>query len=379
MFTIKNKKNNNRGKNTYSPRLSAAKRRASGLRVVSAEKDTVRKRPSQTTRTPSPRRGKNRLKQQRQRLLVLILILIVGLIGIIGFSTRKNGIEILVAEESLGIVSGKKMKKEDIIKTVTAQLEAERGTKVQLEDSLEVVPVHVSKKDKNLVTVDYIIPKIREKISYKVEAAVIIADGGEIAVLNNEEEANTLLDGIVAEYIPEGSQIVKEESGFVQKVEVQKRFVSSEEIITSEMALEKFTAGTVSQKPYTVATGDMLYTIAANAGMTVEELINVNPGMTINTVLRVGQQINITVSTPFLSVKTVETQKYTEKAPKEIEYRKDDTKSSSYKKVVQQGKDGQKEVTIQIIRVNGFEDSQKVIDTKIIEAPITEIIVVGTK
>lgn len=332
------------------------------------------------TRPQRSQKNSNRIRQRQQRMLLIVCAVaaILFLSCMIGFATRKNGREILVGGESLGIINSTKIVKEDLEKTVAAQLEAERGSKIQLSDTLEVIPVHVSKKNKNLVTTDYVIPKIREKISYKVEAAVIMVDGSAAAILNNETEANALLDSIISEYIPEESQIVKEESGFVQKVEVQNQFVDSSEIITSEMAMEKFTATTLSAKPYTIAPGDNLYKIAANAGTTVEEILGVNPGMTITTGLVAGQQINVTVSTPFLSVKTVETQTFTEKEAKKTEYRNDSTKSSSYRKVMQQGRDGQKEVTIQIIRINGFEEEQKVIDTKIIEEPVTEVIIVGT-
>lgn len=354
----------------------SGRRNAPHLRVVGSSAGGSSRTPS---RGQSSNKGKNRQRQQRNILIICGLIFLLLLIGMIGFATRKNGREIFVDGESLGVINSSKVTKEDLEKTVTAQLEAERGSKVQLEDMLEVVPVHASKKSKNLVTVDYIIPKIREKMKYKVEAAVIQVDGSPVAILNNTEEANTLLDNILMEYIPEGSQIVKEESGFVQKVEVQNQYVNFEEIISSEQALEKLTAGTITTKPYTIALGDSLYKIAGNAGMTVEELMDVNPGMSITTNLIAGQQINITVSTPFLSVKTVETQTFTEKEPKKTEYRNDSTKSSSYRKVEQQGKDGQKEVTVQIIRINGFEEEQKVVDTKVIVEPITEIIVVGTK
>ena len=101
--------------------------------------------------------------------------------------------------------------------------------------------------------------------------------------------------------------------------------------------------------------------------------------MTINTPIKVGDNLNLVVTVPFLSVKTVEQMTYTEKQEKQVEYRTNESKDSSYKKVVQQGKDGQKEVTVEVIRINGFEEGQKVVSETVTVEPVTEIIEIGAR
>lgn len=360
MSDIKNN-NTKRNRNTYKPRES-----------INADNGT-----SRVTRNTDKRKRNKRLKRQRNIVVLAGIIIVLFLSGIIGLLTRKNADEVLVGEQSIGYIKKNTITDVELTNFVVAQLESERSTKVQLNEKIVLKPVRVDKKE--LVTQENITTKVREAVTYKVEAASITADNAEIAILNNVEEANTLLDSIMNEYIPEGASIVKELSGFVQKVEVSKKFVESTQIMSTDEVKKKFTEGTMSTKPYTIASKDTLYKIATNAGMTVEKLLEVNPGMNIKSVLVVGKQINITVNTPFLSVKTVENSVYTEKKAKEKEIRKDETKSKSYQKVIQQGKDGQQEVTVQIIRVNGFEEEQKIISTKVTQEPVTEIIVVGTK
>ena len=111
----------------------------------------------------------------------------------------------------------------------------------------------------------------------------------------------------------------------------------------------------------------------------MEELLKANPSLTLDSVLKLGQELNLTVMEPFLSVKTAENVVYTEKQEKEVIYKQDSSKPTTYKKVTQQGKDGQKEVTSQIIRINGFESEEKVVSEKTTVEPVDEIIVVGTK
>jgi uncharacterized protein YabE (DUF348 family) len=223
---------------------------------------------------------------------------------------------------------------------------------------------------------EYAISQLKQTVTYKVEAAVIIVDGSKVAVMSNKEEAQAVLDSIIQEYIPEDKNIV--ESGFVENVSVETDYVDSGEIMTSEEVYSKLTVGSPTTKKYSVVSNDTLYKIAANADITVEELLKANPGMTLDSTLRIGQELNLTVMEPFLSVKTAENIVFTEKQEKAVEYKQDSSKPAGYKKVTQQGQDGQKEVTTQIIRINGFESEEKVISEKTTVEPITEIIVVGT-
>lgn len=82
---------------------------------------------------------------------------------------------------------------------------------------------------------------------------------------------------------------------------------------------------------------------------------------------------------PYLSVKTIETVVMTAIEPKTFEYKKDNTKNEGYQKVVQQGRAGQKESTMQMIRINGFIEDEKEISKKVTVEPVPEIIVQGTK
>ena len=82
---------------------------------------------------------------------------------------------------------------------------------------------------------------------------------------------------------------------------------------------------------------------------------------------------------PKISIKTIETQVLTAVEPKQYQTQFDDTKPSSYQKVIQQGKAGQKKSTIQITRVNGVVIEEKEVSKEIIQEAVPEIIVKGTQ
>ncbi|MGE4213958.1 MAG: G5 domain-containing protein [Anaerotignaceae bacterium] len=318
----------------------------------------------------------NRRKKQRRQFKIWGIVAFIIVVALSMFiALRKDAEKVYLGDEYVGMLKKSKVTAEDFVNTVTAQLAGEVGTNVKINEEIKFVPVHGKKKE--FVTPEYALSQIKQMVTYKVEAAVITVDGAEIMALATQTQAKEILDGIIAEYIPEGSNIV--ESGFVEKVETITKFVDSEAIVSKEEAVAKLTDGTSTTKDYAIASGDTLFKIATKNSITVEDVLAANPGMTVNTTIMVGSKINLKVMVPFISVKTAENTVFTEKQEKEIEYRQDNTKPVSYKKVIQQGKDGQKEVTTQIIRINGFESEQKTVSETITVEPVTEIIVVGTK
>lgn len=320
-------------------------------------------------------RFNKRKKQQKQFKIGAVIAFIIFVALIMFLTLGKNAMKVYLGDDYVGTIKNSKVAAEDFVNTVTAQLAEETGTNVKINEEIKFVPVHGKKKE--FVTPEYAISQIKEKVTYKVEAAVITVDGAPILSLASQAEAEALLNGIIAEYIPEGSNIV--ESGFVENVETISQFVDSGEIVSPEEALAKLTSGTSTTKDYVVVYGDTLFTIATNNGITVEDILAVNPGMSVETTIVAGDKINLKVLVPFISVKTAENTVFTEKQEKKIEYKQDSTKPVGYKKVVQQGRDGQKKVTSQIIRINGFESEQKTVSETITVEPVTEIIVVGTK
>ena len=319
-------------------------------------------------------RRKNRRKKQRQmHLLMLALVIVVG-IGILAAALRKNGEQIFVDDTYAVTIRRGKVTAEDFTKSVEAQLAASLGTSVQINETITFTPVRASKED--IVTTEYALSTVCSMVTYQVEAAVVTVDGGEVLALATEQEAQSVLDQIINEYIPEGTEVA--EKGFVENVEIRKKFVDSRQIVSTEQAYATLTAGTPATETYTVTSGDTLSIIASKNNIAVEDILEANPTMTITTPLQIGDKLNLNVTVPYLSVKTAENVVYTDVQEKEVEYREDATKPAGYRKVVQQGRDGQKEVTSQVIRVNGFETEQKVISETTTVEPVTEIIVVGT-
>lgn len=323
-----------------------------------------------------PRRN---MPAKNRRLLTLIIgILAVVLLLLVLF--RQNGKEVFIGETSMGIVKDKSITPDALTETLIAQLRQEVGANIQINETIDVKPVHISKsREKDVCKMEYLIPSMRQKVTYLVEAAAITVDGKEVVIVENQEEANAVFETLQSEYIPEDTSrnVV---AGFKENVQVVLKYVDPSVIVAKENAVQTLKSGTKVQKTYTVQPGDALYKIAALFEMTQDELKSMNADtIPSNGNLQVGWVLNVMAEEPMVSVKTEETVVLTEVQERQTVYQQDATKNKGYQKVTEAGKDGQKEITKKITRVNNEIISEEIVSEKTTVEPIDEIIVQGTK
>ena len=329
-------------------------------------------------REPQRKRVRKGGRKMNRNMLYLIGILVLLLIVFLG--VRKNGSAVFINTEQVGILEDTKITAEELTKTLESQLEGIVGSKVQINEEIRVEGVHIgSKNKKDVCTMEHLLPKMRNMVTYKVDAAVITVDGGKAAILANKTTADAVLEQLKTELLPEGGIPEDAKIDWVEKVEIMNEFVESTEILTQEDAIAVLKSTTETTQSYTIQSGDALYLIANEFKTTVEKLLELNPGSDLNKSIKVGQVINVPVQKPKISIKTIETQVLTAVEPKQYQTQFDDTKPSSYQKVIQQGKAGQKKSTIQITRVNGVVIEEKEVSKEIIQEAVPEIIVKGTQ
>lgn len=346
-----------------------------GKPVRTSGKKEKRGKEKKPRRVPADRKNGGKKLSPKQ---ILILAAAVVVLIVLFFCFRKNGVEVFVADQSMGILKDTSITDTEIKETLEAQLAESVGTAVQINETIAVEKIHIGNDRKGEVcTMEYLLPQLRNVVTYKVQASVIFVDGGAVTPLATEAEAEQVLEQLKEPYLPQ-DETSNAEISFVETVEIQSQFVDSENILTVEDAVNVLTGTTPVTQTYTVQTGDGLAKIAAEYDMTTEELLEANEGMTVSTPIYVGQVLNVVVQQPMVSVKSVETQVLTTVEKKTYEYQEDNTKPSSYQKVIQQGKDGQKKSTIQITRINGFITEEKEVSKEVITEAVPEIIVRGT-
>lgn len=322
---------------------------------------------------------KRSISAKKRRILALI-IAILAVVLILLFVFRQNGKEVFIGETSMGIVEDKSVTADSLLQTLTAQLQQEVGANVKINETIEVKPLHISKaRQKDICQMDYLMPLLRQKVTYQVEAASITVDGKETVIVANQQEADAVFTTLQEPY-KQQDETRNIQYSFQEDVQVVLKYVDPSQIAAKENAVQTLQSGTRVPKEYTVQSGDALYKIAAKFDMTQEELKQMNADLIPqNGTVNVGWVLNVMAEVPMVSVKTTETVVLTEVEKYNVVYQQDSSKNKGYEKVTQQGKDGQKEVTKEIVRINGELTSEEVVSEKITVEPIDEIVVQGTK
>ncbi len=221
---------------------------------------------------------------------------------------------------------------------------------------------------------------VDSNVEFLAQATQIVVDGIALATVKSETEAQQIIDGIQAPYIAkmseDGSEIF--EVGLVETVSFETSATDPTTIQTVEKVEEFLVKGTNRNETYVVQRGDWFEKIAYDHDMTVVELKAANPEMNYN-LIYAGDDVNLIVPDPFLSVATYEKATYEEG----IEYGTEYTTSSSYYKdenrVVRSGKEGTKEVVANIKKVNGKAVEVEVLEETVLKEPRAKLIAQGTK
>ncbi|MCM3638776.1 M23 family metallopeptidase [Sporosarcina luteola] len=152
-----------------------------------------------------------------------------------------------------------------------------------------------------------------------------------------------------------------------------------EEVRSVQEAMTLLNKGTLEEKKYPIQAGDVLGKIASAHNMSTEKLMEINPGITEDSVLQIGQELNVTALEPYIEVEA----HYESKEIAPIQFKKLTEKDASTfkgeERVKQKGTDGKKSVTHQIRKKNGKVIGKSVAEEHVLVEPVHEVTVVGTK
>lgn len=245
-----------------------------------------------------------------------------------------------------------------------------------------------------------VLNNIKDQMAVKAEAAAIVIDGNSVAHLKNAEDAEKVLKSLMLEYVTEEELTevenrkkspnlplpeVKENETRILDVRFSKNVSQSAEqidpakILTVEEALKLLKKGTLEEQKYQVKDGDILSGIASSHNLKLTQLLSLNQGLTENSVLKPGQRLNVTVLKPYLHV-VVDRQAYVKE---DVNYQKEVVENAKMfkgdTKTQQAGKKGVNGVIYVTSEQNGKTVKKQAVKTEVLQKPVKEIIIKGTK
>lgn len=197
---------------------------------------------------------------------------------------------------------------------------------------------------------------------------------------NNNNLVSASLNGQATSTVTEGnvpSDGLKQ-IAFSQNVVVSPTTATNNSIMSVEDALEAITKEKAEKTIYTVENGDCLSIIAVKNSISLNQLYELNQGLTENTKIIPGDQLIVTVPTPELSVVTTKRVTYEEDYNADIQYVDNDSMYRGTSKVIQEGTQGHRIVTADISYVNGSESGRTYVNQNIIKESSPKVVQVGT-
>lgn len=155
--------------------------------------------------------------------------------------------------------------------------------------------------------------------------------------------------------------------------------VGASQILTVEEAVKLIQKGTLEERKYTIQDGDVLGKIASKHDLSTKKLLELNPSLSENGFLQIGDELNVTVLEPIAEVLVEKEVFASETIAFEKEVVENDQLPKGETRVKQEGKEGKSEVTYRVISTNNKQVSKDVITEKVVSEPVKHIVEKGTK
>jgi murein DD-endopeptidase MepM/ murein hydrolase activator NlpD len=166
--------------------------------------------------------------------------------------------------------------------------------------------------------------------------------------------------------------------GFVETVQTDTVDADPTQIMAAEDIYKKLVLGSVQPTKYIVQEGDCVGCIAQKFDIS-PQVIYENNRWIEDDKLTIGDELDLTVLQPELTVKTVENLIEIETIEPPVEVQKNDDMRVGESKTISEGTAGSKRMTYRIVKQNGYVVSEELLTKEVIKEAIPTIVMRGTK
>lgn len=133
------------------------------------------------------------------------------------------------------------------------------------------------------------------------------------------------------------------------------------------------------EKYHTVSAGESPSLIASMYDLYYTELVAMNPSLSENATVRVGDELVVSKSVSYLNVTSTRREVYTEDTPYPTNKTYSDKYYNTYSKVTKAGVPGEQIVTALVTYEDGVAVSRQILATEVTKEPVAREMVIGTK
>ena len=260
---------------------------------------------------------------------------------------------------------------------VSEELSLEYGSNISIDPETDITFKPVISFGKEIDDADTVLKRFTYMGDIQAQAYGIIVDGERVVTVESEKIANDVLDAIKELYTKKNKKY--EYIGFVEDIKIEPYSTTLANVSSKAAAIKKIKKGGQEEVTYKVKAGDTLYGICEKLDVSLSELKKMNPKITDNMTIHIGDKFVTQQAIPLITVETVEVSVFAEP----VDYKTVTKKSGSYFKgetvVVQSGKKGKARVTAKLTKRNGKTVKRKDLEVETIKEPVNKVIVKGTK
>lgn len=314
-----------------------------------------------------------------RRVLIFFMVAVMAGLGFTGYKINEintRGFNVYLGEEILGTVRTEE-EAHVAMADIKSELSNTYDVDIVLDKELNFEATHC--KDKDLISDIDLKNNIRSKINFAVSGYSLQINGEEVGILKHEEDAQYILDTLKEPYInrEEADSNVKEIK-ILENVDIVKKEVSLNKISNIDDVLDYLQTGSEEIKTHMVEAGESFWTIAKIYDTTVDELVAANLDKDPKK-LKPGDEVKLLVPKSKVTVATVEEVEYIEETKYEVQVEYDKNMYTNQKKVKVEGKKGKSKIVANEIRHNGMLFEREIVSEEVIEKPVDELVVKGTK
>ncbi len=168
--------------------------------------------------------------------------------------------------------------------------------------------------------------------------------------------------------------------GFAEEVEVVESYIAQSEITPLDAAVEEVTKEQEKNTVYEVVSGDTLSGISMSTNIPLDKLIELNENLKDeNSIIRVGDELIITIPEPELSIVREEEAYYEEEYEADIIYVDNDNWYTTQTKTLQEPSAGFRKVVAKVQYRNDKEISREIVKEEVVMEAVPKIVERGTK
>lgn len=301
---------------------------------------------------------------------------------------------VYVGDEQIGVVSDPAIIDETIREIHTQAQLVNPEVHIELDISgIDVVSERAFKADYNDELVQQ---RLSDKLEPHAIGVKLMVDGEVVAVLRDQEEANSILDQIKEQYVDPKEEKQQRDvailaaSGeadtgtkvlasveFTKDVELVEDIIDPEQLADTDRVVATLTELGEAPQIYVVEKGDCMSCVAAKFNMKVADLELLNPWV-VDDRLDIGDQLVVKGFEPSLGVKTTEIVVDEEEIQYETVYQQDNTLRMGKTKTITAGKNGLKKVTYELVSINGKLMTEELLHEEVMVAAEPALVARGT-